>query len=324
MGVVYKGFDPVIGRSVAIKTMQSEGMAGPELEEFRRRFQVEAQAAGGLTHPNIVTIYDFGYDEPSGVLYMAMEYLEGKSLQKLVEEEGVLPVGNVIPMVEPICSGLEYAHQRKIVHRDIKPANIMVLDSGLVKLMDFGIAKVASSGLTQVAHAQSALGDIERADHILVNDQLHVRPGDGCHAAAVHNGGRLGAFLKSEPHGFPQINGGSALGGRSPGRGRSPVEHFRMRSGLGGTRRSSHDPHQAKEVLTVGPERHDISGHERILRHPLAVHVGAVGGFPVLDDQLPGFAPANPGVKAGDLLVRDDQLAFFRVAADGESLGVDF
>ena len=172
MGVVYKGFDPVIGRAVAIKTMQSEGISGPDLEEFRRRFQVEAQAAGGLTHPNIVTIYDFGYDEPTGVLYMAMEYLEGKSLQKLVDEEGVLPVGNVIPMVEQICSGLDYAHQRKIVHRDIKPANIMVLDSGLVKLMDFGIAKVASSGLTQA-------GQILGTPHYMSPEQVKGRQVDG-------------------------------------------------------------------------------------------------------------------------------------------------
>ncbi len=172
MGIVYKGFDPVIGRTVAIKTMQSEGIAGPELEEFRRRFQVEAQAAGGLTHPNIVTIYDFGFDEPSSVLYMAMEYLEGKSLQRLVDEEGVLPVETIIPMLEQICAGLGYAHQGKIVHRDIKPANIMVLTSGLIKLMDFGIAKVASSGLTQA-------GQILGTPHYMSPEQVKGRQIDG-------------------------------------------------------------------------------------------------------------------------------------------------
>ena len=147
MGVVYQGFDPVIGRTVAIKTMLTEGLAGPEFQEYKARFQREAQAAGVLAHPNIVTVYDFGED--NGVLYLAMEYLEGKSLEQLVEQQHLLPVETIIPIFEQVCGALDHAHRNKIVHRDIKPANIMVLDNGLIKVTDFGIAKMMSMGMTQ-------------------------------------------------------------------------------------------------------------------------------------------------------------------------------
>jgi serine/threonine-protein kinase len=147
MGVVYQGYDPVIGRTVAIKTMLTEGLTPQEFQEFKERFQREAQAAGALAHPNIVTVYDFGED--NGVLYLAMEFLEGKSLEKLVHEQGLLPIETIIPTYEQVCSALDDAHAHKIVHRDIKPANIMILDSGLVKVTDFGIAKMMSLGMTQ-------------------------------------------------------------------------------------------------------------------------------------------------------------------------------
>jgi serine/threonine protein kinase len=147
MGVVYQGFDPVIGRTVAIKTMLLEGLPSSEFEEYKARFQREAQAAGVLTHPNIVTVYDFGED--NGVLYLAMEFLEGKSIQQIVEKHTVMPIETIVPLFEQICSALDHAHQNRIVHRDVKPANIMILDSGLVKVTDFGIAKLLSMGMTQ-------------------------------------------------------------------------------------------------------------------------------------------------------------------------------
>ncbi len=139
MGVVYKAHDPVIGRTVAIKTMLSRGLAEGDFEAFRARFQFEAQSAGTLTHPNIITVYDFGEEE--GMLYLAMEYLQGKSLQKLLQEQKILPLETIVPLVEQVGSALDFAHLHKIIHRDIKPANIMVLDSGLVKVTDFGAAK---------------------------------------------------------------------------------------------------------------------------------------------------------------------------------------
>jgi eukaryotic-like serine/threonine-protein kinase len=170
MGVVYQGFDPIIGRTVAIKTMLTEGLAGPEFQEYKARFQREAQAAGVLAHPNIVTVYDFGED--NGVLYLAMEFLEGKSLEQLVEEQHLLPVETIVPIFEQVCGALDHAHRNKIVHRDIKPANIMVLDNGLVKVTDFGIAKMMSMGMTQA-------GQILGTPNYMSPEQVKGRPIDG-------------------------------------------------------------------------------------------------------------------------------------------------
>jgi predicted Ser/Thr protein kinase len=147
MGVVYEGFDPVIGRRVAIKTMLTENLSPEEFGEYRARFQREAQAAGVLSHPNIVNVFDYGED--GGVLYLVMEYLEGKSLEKLLKGRRILPVETIIPLYDQVCSALDHAHQHGIVHRDIKPANIMIVGGGLVKVTDFGIAKMVSMGMTQ-------------------------------------------------------------------------------------------------------------------------------------------------------------------------------
>ena len=147
MGVVYQGFDPVIGRTVAIKTMLPVGLTHQEFEEYRARFKQEAMAAGILAHPNIITIYDFGDD--NGVLYLAMEFLEGKSLEAIVQEQTILPIETILPIYDQICSALDHAHRNEIVHRDIKPANIVILQNGLVKITDFGIAKMMAMGMTQ-------------------------------------------------------------------------------------------------------------------------------------------------------------------------------
>ncbi len=147
MGVVYEGFDPVIGRRVAIKTMLTEDLTPEEFGEYRARFQREAQAAGVLSHPNIVNVFDYGED--GGILYLVMEYLEGKSLEKLVKGRRILPIEPIIRMYDQVCSALDHAHQHGIVHRDIKPANIMIVGNGLVKVTDFGIAKMVSMGMTQ-------------------------------------------------------------------------------------------------------------------------------------------------------------------------------
>ena len=170
MGVVYQGFDPVIGRTVAIKTMLIDRLPSSEFEEYKARFQREAQAAGMLSHPNIVTVYDFGED--NGVLFLAMEFLEGKSLQQLVENHTVMPIETIVPLYEQICSALDHAHQNKIVHRDVKPANIMILDSGLVKVTDFGIAKVMSMGMTQA-------GQILGTPNYMSPEQVKGRQIDG-------------------------------------------------------------------------------------------------------------------------------------------------
>ncbi len=170
MGVVYQGFDPVIGRTVAVKTMLTEGLGPAEFEDFKARFQREAQAAGILNHPNIVTVYDFGED--AGVLYLAMEFLEGKSLQDIVEEEGVLSVERILPIYEQTCAALDHAHSHRIIHRDVKPANIMVLHSGLVKVTDFGIAKILATGMTQA-------GQILGTPNYMSPEQVRGRQIDG-------------------------------------------------------------------------------------------------------------------------------------------------
>ena len=148
MGVVFLGFDPVIGRRVAIKTLLPEGLSPQEFKEYKARFQREPQVAGILAHPNIITIHDFGEDD--GVLYLVMEFLEGESLDRIVQERaGVLPLETILPLCDQLCSALDYAHQNNVVHRDLKPANIFILRSGWVKLTDFGIAKMMSLAMTQ-------------------------------------------------------------------------------------------------------------------------------------------------------------------------------
>jgi predicted Ser/Thr protein kinase len=170
MGIVYQGYDPVIGRTIAIKTMLTEGLSPQEFEEFRARFQREAQAAGVLSHPNIVNVFDYGED--NGVLFLIMEYLEGKSLEKLVEGQNILPIETIIPMYDQVCGALDHAHQHGIVHRDIKPANIMILDNGLVKVTDFGIAKMVSMGMTQA-------GQVLGTPNYMSPEQVKGRQVDG-------------------------------------------------------------------------------------------------------------------------------------------------
>ncbi len=140
MGVVYRGYDPTIGRTVAIKTILLEAGDPEMLKRFRR----EAHAAGILSHPNIVTIYDAGED--NGVFYIAMELVEGETLQKVLAR-GSLPLEQACPIVEQVGAALDHAHGRQIIHRDIKPANI-ILSGGVAKVMDFGVAKMASAAIT--------------------------------------------------------------------------------------------------------------------------------------------------------------------------------
>lgn len=145
MGVVYKAKDPLIDRIVAIKTINL-GMALEEKEEYEGRFYQEAKAAGRLNHPNIVTIYDVG--KSADIAYIAMEFLQGRELRDVLREnDGLLPVDQVLDMVAQVASGLAYAHEHGIVHRDIKPSNIMLIRDGHIKITDFGIARMASSAV---------------------------------------------------------------------------------------------------------------------------------------------------------------------------------
>jgi serine/threonine-protein kinase len=144
MGVVYKARDPLIDRLVALKTIGVE--SGADALAYRQRFFREARSAGGLNHPNIVTIHDVG--ESGNVAYIAMEYLSGQSLREILDSGTVLPIARIADIAAQIADGLAFAHDKGIVHRDIKPANIMVLDNGLVKITDFGIALMPSGTRT--------------------------------------------------------------------------------------------------------------------------------------------------------------------------------
>lgn len=150
MGVVYKATDPLIDRVVAIKTINL-GLAQEEKEEYEARFYQEAKAAGRLSHPNIVTIYDVG--RSGEVAYIAMEFLQGRELRDILNDAQTLPVRQVLDIVVQVALGLAYAHEHGIVHRDVKPSNIMVIRDGHVKITDFGIARMESAAV----HTQTGM-----------------------------------------------------------------------------------------------------------------------------------------------------------------------
>jgi len=147
MGSVYRGKDPAIDRLVALKTIRFEyGKSEEELDELRERFYREARAAGRLSHPNIVTVYDVGSE--GDLQYIAMEFLEGHTLVEIVKNKKALNYKIMAKIIMQVCSALDYAHKQGVVHRDIKPANIMVLKNFEVKVADFGIARLDQPNMT--------------------------------------------------------------------------------------------------------------------------------------------------------------------------------
>ncbi|MDH3287782.1 MAG: serine/threonine protein kinase [Betaproteobacteria bacterium] len=142
MGTVYRARDPMLNRTVAIKTVNMD-LDRDEVEDYEARFYQEARAAGGLNHPNIVTIYDIG--KSGTVAYMAMELLAGNELRSIMAQGKALRVGQAIDIAAQAAEGLGYAHDHDVVHRDIKPANLMIVHDGLVKITDFGIARMRTS-----------------------------------------------------------------------------------------------------------------------------------------------------------------------------------
>ena len=144
MGVVYRALDPVLNRTVAIKVM-SDALARDD--ELRNRFLREAQAAGSLQHPNVITIYDFG--EVDGHLFIAMEFVAGIDLEEKLQKKAPLTIVEKIDILVDVLGALGYAHKRGVIHRDIKPANIRIDEEGRARIMDFGIAHLQSSTLTR-------------------------------------------------------------------------------------------------------------------------------------------------------------------------------
>lgn len=168
MAIVYKGTDLTLGRTVAIKILSEDLAQDPS---FVARFRLEAQAAASLTHPNIVAVYDTGSDGDTH--YIVMEYLEGRTLHQILNEDGTIPPVEVASIGAEVAQALSEAHEKGIVHRDVKPGNIMIGRGGTAKVMDFGIAKAATAGnLTQVG---SILGTVA----YLSPEQARGEPVDG-------------------------------------------------------------------------------------------------------------------------------------------------
>lgn len=148
MGIVYEAFDPLIERAVAIKTILKASVDKSEMEEAFNRFRREARAAGRLSHPKIVSIYEYGEDDD--MAFIVMELIRGRELKEYFDHEERFSIKDGIRIVLQLLDALDYSHTHGVVHRDIKPANIMITADGKIKIADFGIAKIDSTSLTQV------------------------------------------------------------------------------------------------------------------------------------------------------------------------------
>ncbi len=150
MGVVYLARDPLIGRLVALKTFRiGLSVKDAEMEQFRARFIREAQSAGILSHPNIVTIHDVVESSDDGMAFIAMEYVRGTNLKLVLQAAQRPTLSYVAEILAQVAAGLDYAHSCKVIHRDIKPANILITNDSRAKITDFGIARLDTSNLTQ-------------------------------------------------------------------------------------------------------------------------------------------------------------------------------
>lgn len=157
MAYVYKAEDKILKRLVAIKVLKEQFI---EDQEFSKKFEIEAQSAARLSHPNIVNVYDVGTDRIDDriIHYIVMEYINGRTLKDLIREKGKLSTTEAVSYSKQIASALDLAHRNGIIHRDIKPQNIMINDEGMVKVTDFGIARISSSAT--ITYTSSILGTV--------------------------------------------------------------------------------------------------------------------------------------------------------------------
>ena len=174
MGIVYLAKDPLIGRLVALKTIRASAHADDdESKEFQQRFVREAQAAGILNHPAIVTVFDIGQDEATGMSFIAMEYVEGSNLKEVLAQGRPLTYEQIGDIISQIADALDFAHAKGIVHRDVKPANIILLEGNRAKITDFGIAKIATGGNL------TSTGQFLGTPNYMAPEQIKGTPVDG-------------------------------------------------------------------------------------------------------------------------------------------------
>src|SRR5215470_5014670 len=169
MGEVYRAYDPVIDRLVAIKVLRPDLIARGGSDQLMERFRREARAAGRRFHPNIVAIWDFGDDD--GTPFLVMEFVEGRNLDQMLKASGPLDPMHSVAIMTQVLRALGFAHESGIVHRDVKPSNIIVLPSGQVKVADFGIARIDASDFT-------IAGDLLGTPAYMAPEQLAGAPVD--------------------------------------------------------------------------------------------------------------------------------------------------
>jgi len=175
MGIVYLAKDPVIGRLVALKTIRAAVHADDdETKEFQQRFIREAQAAGILNHPSIVTVHDIGQDDGLAVSFIAMEYVEGHNLKEVLNQGRNLTWEQIGDIIAQVADALDFAHAKGIVHRDVKPANIILIEGNRAKITDFGIAKIASGGANL-----TTTGQFLGTPNYMAPEQVKGAPVDG-------------------------------------------------------------------------------------------------------------------------------------------------
>jgi eukaryotic-like serine/threonine-protein kinase len=173
MGIVYRATDPVLGRTVALKTINvAFSLAEAERTVYEKRFLNEARVAAAFAHPGIVVVHDVGWDTATGTPYVALEFLKGRTLADIMAEGDPMPWERALRITARLASALQYAHAHGVVHRDVKPTNIMISPEGEPKIMDFGIAKVPHAQLT-------AAGEFFGTPSYMSPEQISAHPVDG-------------------------------------------------------------------------------------------------------------------------------------------------